>query len=234
MGSVTKRIGVLYFIDQLCQEMKSARVSLYHDTETLSPIHEGICTSPDLEREVILGGQAVDGVETITSYVYGEVAAYESLLTDLETVLEYDITPTDDGFFLYLRQELSGDGLSLLNALSQETVVVVPPIEIRSDQTIRLTLVGHSADLSAVIEALAVGVSIDILWTHDSVTVTEAPASDRQLEALEVARELGYYEIPRRNGIETVADELGVAVSTTSELLRRGEANAIEGMLDTL
>ena len=212
--------------------MKSARLSLYHDVENLSPIHEGICTTPDLEREVILGGQAVDGVETITSYIYGEVTAYESLLADLETVLEYDVTPADDGFFLYLRQQLGGGGLSLLNALAQETVVVVPPIEIRSDRTIRLTIVGHSADLSAVIEALADGVSIDIRWTSDTVTVTDTPISDRQRTALAVARDLGYYEVPRRNGIETVADELGVAVSTTSELLRRGEANVIDGVLD--
>ncbi len=212
--------------------MKSVRVSLHHDSETLSPIHEGICTSPDLEREIILGGQVVDDIETITSYVYGEIAAYESLLVDFETVLEYDVAPADDGFFLYLRQKLGADGLSLLNALAQETVVVVPPIEIRSDRTIRLTLVGHSADLSAVIEELVAGVSIDIRWTSDSVTVTGTPVTDRQLAALSTARDLGYYEVPRRNGIETVADELDVAVSTASELLRRGEANTIERVLD--
>ena len=212
--------------------MKSARVSLYHDAETISPIHEGICASPDLEREVILGGQAVEGVETITSYVYGETAAYESLLADLERVLEYDLAPADDGFFLYLRRELGPDGLSLLNALAQETVVVVPPIEVRSDRTIRLTIVGHSAALSAVMEDLAAGVSIDVRWTSDRVTVTGTPVSERQLAALSVARDLGYYEVPRRNGIEAVADELELAVSTVSELLRRGEANAVERVLD--
>lgn len=212
--------------------MKSARVSLTHDSETISPIHEGICTSPDLEREVILGGQAVDGVETITSFVYGEVGAYESLLAELETVREYDVTPADDGFFLYLRQELGAQGLSLLNALAQDTVVVVPPIEVRSDRTIRLTLVGHSRDLSTVIEELADGVTVDILWTSDRVTVTETPATDRQLAALSAARDVGYYEVPRRDGIDAVADELECAVSTASELLRRGEANVIEQVLD--
>ncbi|WP_117365670.1 hypothetical protein [Natrarchaeobaculum sulfurireducens] len=45
--------------------MKSVRVSLGHDPEALAPIHEGICASPDVGREVSLGGQAVDGVETI-------------------------------------------------------------------------------------------------------------------------------------------------------------------------
>ena len=213
--------------------MKSVRVSLGHDPETLAPIHEGICASPDLDREVILGGQAVDGVETITSFVYGEVEAYESILADLETVREYDVTPADDGFFCYLRRELESEGLSLLDALAQETVVVVPPIEIRSDRTIRLTLIGHARDLSMAIDAVADGISIDVRWTSDRVTVSESAASDRQRAALQAAWDVGYYEVPRRNGIEAVADELECAVSTASELLRRGEANVVGRVLET-
>jgi len=213
--------------------MKSVRVSLCHDPETLAPIHEGICASPDVDREIILGGQAVDGVETITSFVYGELEAYESILADLETVREYDVTPADDGFFCYLRRELESEGLALLDALARETVVVVPPIEIRSDRTIRLTLIGHANDLSMAIDAVADGVSIDVRWTSDRVTVSESAASDRQRAALQAAWDVGYYEVPRRNGIEAVADELGCAVSTASELLRRGEANVVGRVLET-
>ncbi|NGM68757.1 bacterio-opsin activator [Natronolimnobius sp. AArcel1] len=212
--------------------MKSVRVSLGHDQEALAPIHEGICASPDISRELILGGHAVDGVETITSFVYGDREAYESLLATLESVREYEITPAEEGFFLYLRRDLGPDGRSLLDALTQETVVVVPPMEVRSDRTIRLTLVGDSSALSSVIEDVAAGTTIDILWTSDRVTTTETPVSDRQLAALETAWELGYYEVPRRNGIEAVAEELDCAVSTASELLRRGEARIIGQTLE--
>lgn len=212
--------------------MKSACVSLVHDAETLAPIHAAICDSPAIDREVILGGQSVDGVETVTSFVYGEPAAYESILEDLETVREYDVTPAEDGFFCYLRRELEAEGLSLLDALAQETVVVVPPIEVRSDRTIRLTIVGHSPDLTRVLEQVADGVTVDVQWTSDSVTVSGASVSERQLAALEVARDVGFYEIPRRNGIEAVAEELDCAVSTASELLRRGEAAAVERVLE--
>ncbi|MEY7852114.1 helix-turn-helix domain-containing protein [Natrarchaeobius sp. A-rgal3] len=213
--------------------MKSMHVSLAHDAETLSPIHAAICDSPDLEREVVLGGQSIDGVETITSYVTGEPSAYESTLAQLGRVREYDLTPTDDGFFVYLRRGLESEGLSLLNALAQETVVVVPPIELRSDRTIRLTIVGHPADLTGVLEELSTGVTADVLWVSDSVTVAETPVSDRQLAALEAAREVGFYEIPRRNGIEAVAEKLDCAVSTASELVRRGEANVVGRTLET-
>ncbi|RKD93799.1 helix-turn-helix domain-containing protein [Halopiger aswanensis] len=218
--------------------MRSVRVSLGCDTATLGPLHETLCTSPALEREVVLGGQAVDGVETITSFVYEGGSGdgrgdYESALEDLEAVREYDATPADEGFFLYLRRELGSEGLSLLNALAQETVVVVPPIELRADRTIRTTIVGRSPDLTAVIESLSDGVTVDVLWTSDGVTTTETAASDRQLTALRAARAVGYYEVPRRNGIEAVADELDCAVSTASTLLRRGEANVIDRVLDS-
>ena len=134
--------------------MTSMGVSLEFDTETIGPIHEGICVSPDLEREVILGGQAVDGVETITSFVYSDPVVYESLLLELESVREYDIV------------------------------------------------------------------------------VGDRPVTTRQLTALEAAWEVGYYDVPRRNGIEAVAEELECAVSTASELLRRGEARVLGQYLD--
>ncbi|ELZ00700.1 bacterio-opsin activator HTH domain-containing protein [Natrialba chahannaoensis JCM 10990] len=213
--------------------MKSVRVSLGHDGETAAPLLEQVYSSSDIEREVILGGQTADGVETITSFVDGDPDAYESILETLDTVLEYDITQTSDGFFLYLRRELDADGLSLLGALSRETVVIVPPIEIRSDRTIRLTVVGHPPDLASVLEDLSDGVTVDVLWASNRVTMAGGAVSDRQVTALQVARELGFYEVPRRNGIEAVADELDCAVSTASELLRRGESNAVEYVLDS-
>lgn len=213
--------------------MKSMRLSLDHDAGALSPIHEAIRASPDIDGEVVFGGQAVDGVETITSFVRGEPSAYEAVLEDLDGVREYDMAPADDGFFLYLRRDLGPEGKSMLDALGQETVVVVPPIEIRSDGRTRLTVVGHPDEMTAVLEELSEGVSADVLWVSDSVTVTEPSVSERQLEALEAAWNVGFYEVPRRNGIEAVADELGCAISTASELVRRGEANAVGRVLDS-
>lgn len=209
-------------------------LTLAYTEDSIAPIHDGISSSPELDREIVLGGQGVDGVETITSFVYGEPEAYESLLDGVDRVREYDVTPSDDGFFLYLRRELGPDGASLLNALARETVVIVPPIVLRSDRTIRLTVVGHPADLQEILGKLSDddGTTVDVRWVSDDVTLDETPVTDRQLDALRVAWEAGYYELPRENGIETVADELGCAVSTASELLRRGEAAAIGKLLD--
>ncbi|RBI60751.1 bacterio-opsin activator [halophilic archaeon] len=211
--------------------MKSMSVELRYSDEALIPLHRGLCESSDLDREIILGGQSVDGVETISSFVYGNPDAYESLLSEQESVLEYDITPDEDGFFLYLRQELGPEGMSMMDSLAQETVVIVPPIEFRSDRTMRMTIVGHPEDLKSVSETIPPGISMEILKLGNGVTSFQTSISDRQQDALQVAWDLGYFDVPRRNGIEAVAEELDCAISTASELLRRGEAHAIRQVL---
>ncbi|ELZ05236.1 helix-turn-helix domain-containing protein [Natrialba asiatica] len=213
--------------------MKSMSVELRYSDEALIPLHRELCESPALDREIILGGQSVDGVETISSFVYGSPDAYESILAEQESVLEYDLTPDEDGFFVYLRQELGPQGLSMMDSLAQDTVVIVPPIEFRSDQTMRMTVVGHPDDLRAVSDSIPEGISIEILKIGDGVMTFETSISERQQDALRVAWDVGYFDVPRRNGIETVAAELDCAVSTASELLRRGEAHAISRLLET-
>ncbi|MFD1644568.1 helix-turn-helix domain-containing protein [Haloarchaeobius litoreus] len=211
--------------------MKSMSVVLQYAEPALTPMHRGLCESPALDREVVLGGQSVDGVETVSSFVYGEPDAYEALLADREAVQEYDITPTEDGCFVYVRQALGPEGQSLLDAIAQDTVVVVPPIEFRSDRTMTLTLVGHGEDLRAVLDSFPDAVTVDVRRVSDGVTAHDTAVSSRQQDALRAAWELGYYEVPRRNGMEAVADELDCAVSTASELLRRAEAHAVGEVL---
>lgn len=213
--------------------MKSMSIELRYSDEALISLHRGLCESPELDREIILGGQSVDGIETISSFVYGSPDAYESLLAEQESALEYDITPDEDGFFLYLRQELGSEGMSMMDSLAQDTVVIVPPIEFRSDRTMRMTVVGHPEDLKAVSDSIPDGISIDILELGDGVMTFQTSISERQQDALQVAWNLGYFDVPRRNGIEAVAEELDCAVSTASELLRRGEAHAIRQLLGT-
>jgi len=190
------------------------------------------CDDSALDREAILGGQRYDGVETVTSYVYGDPEAYEALLDDQPGVIEYDLTPDEDGCFAFVRRELGEGGLSIARAIERETVVLVPPVELRSDRTLTLTLVGDADDLSEAVAELPDDGEMSVLQVHDGPPTRDAAITERQREALEAARRVGYYEVPRRNGIETVADELDCAVSTASELLRRGEAAAVDGVLD--
>lgn len=212
--------------------MRSMRIAMRFARPATPPLLEEFFRSSALHQEIILGGQTTDGTETITSYVSGTVEAYETLMDGRDDVLDLDITPAGDGFFTYLRRELGRDGLSLLNALSQRTVVVIPPIEIGPDRTIRMTLAGHPDDLRAILAQTPEGISIDVRSIRDGMSATPTRLSERQRESLRSAWKVGYYEIPRRNGIEAVAAELDCAVSTASELLRRAESRLVANVLD--
>jgi hypothetical protein len=57
--------------------------------------------------------------------------------------------------------------------------------------------------------------------------------TDRQREALRIAYELGYFEIPRRATLEDVAGELDISASSASERLRRAQTQLIEETVAT-
>jgi len=57
--------------------------------------------------------------------------------------------------------------------------------------------------------------------------------TDRQDEALRIAYELGYFDVPRSASLEDVAEKLGIAPSSVSERLRRAQTQLIEETVAT-
>lgn len=103
-----------------------------------------VCDSPFVQCEVLLEGKATDDeTQTLLIYVEGDHEACEEVLTSRPEIGEYDVTPeSDDAFFMYVRGAMRDQELLLEKAFDRETVVVVPPIEFRSDRTMHLSLVG--------------------------------------------------------------------------------------------
>lgn len=211
--------------------MKSVELVIRDAEEIVdSPVY----ASPRVERELVFEGQGGDGVETVLSYVEGDPEPYEAAFAGAPGVQEFEITRDGDAFLLYLRQELDEEGQWLMDALARGTVVLVPPIEFRSDGSMHLTLVGGRADLQAVVDALREELDVDVtrVAEYGAVAGPSARLTDRQREALDAAWEVGYYDVPRGAGIEAVADDLDCAVSTASGLLRRAEARLVGDVLE--
>ncbi|MEA3136400.1 MAG: hypothetical protein QOJ26_1075 [Thermoplasmata archaeon] len=60
-----------------------------------------------------------------------------------------------------------------------------------------------------------------------------APISRRQFEALSTAVAMGYYEIPHRIDLRTLAARTGVSLGSVSELLRRAEGAILTHYVDS-
>lgn len=195
-------------------------------------MHAFVCESPHVKREVLLQEKILNGVTTMLLYIEGDLDVYKSILASVSSVEEYHVTPeSDEAFYLYVRETLREEETRLAAAFERETVMVVPPVKFLPDRTIHLSLVGRSGDLQAVLDNLPEAVTVDVLEVGRYTKAIGGLLTDRQRETVEVAWTAGYYEVPRTGGIEAVADELGCAVSTASDLLRRAETRLVSDVL---
>lgn len=121
---------------------------------------------------------------------------------------------------------------TLLEVAHASGVPIRTPFEVRSGRA-RWEVTTTTERLGALRDHLdAAGID----YTVEAVgSVTDdRPAgllTERQREVVTEAWELGYYESPRRASLTEVADALGVAKSTASDILHRAESNLVERFL---
>lgn len=214
--------------------MHAARIALEIPADHLHPMHRFVCESSAIDRETILERDAGGEVTTLLLHVAGDRRRYERAIDEVPQVDEWTTTAAEEGFYVYVRTQLRTREQRYRRALDRDAVLVVPPVELRSDRTVRQTMVGHGDALSAAIEALPDDVSTEVLrtGTYGRSRGVRLRVSDRQWEALATAWDTGYYELPREGDIEAVADELDCTGSTASDLLRRAERHIVAAALD--
>jgi predicted DNA binding protein len=200
-------------------------------------MHAFVCESPVVDRETILERDARGDVTTLLIGVEGDREGYEAALDEVDAVEEWatEAAPTNgrgERFFVYVRTRLRDRERSYHDALDRDGVLVVPPVELRADRTVRLTLVGPADPLRAAVEGLPDRVGVDVLRTGSYRRATGGALTDRQQEAVRLARSVGYYDVPRTGDLAAVAAELDCSTSTASTLLRRAEARLVAAALD--
>ncbi|GAA0515216.1 hypothetical protein GCM10008992_13870 [Halorubrum aquaticum] len=156
---------------------------------------------------------------------------YVAALDTVETIQEYDVTPVDDRSFYVFIRETAQDFASRLRALLTDTeLLIVPPVEYGSDGEMLFEVAGDQDALQGLVANLPdqLAVSINRLGEYDAYRESHVTAlTDRQQEVLEVARERGYYEIPRQASVREIADEIGCSKSTAADHLRKAEARLV-------
>jgi hypothetical protein len=212
--------------------MHAARVALRVPREHLHPMHAFVCESPEVDRETILERDARGETTTLLLHVDGDREGYEAAVDGVPQVREWTTTAAETGFYVYVRTELREREAGYREALDRESVLTVPPVELRDDRTVRQTMVGHSDELTAALDALPDSVSVEVLWTGTYRRDASRRLSPRQREALRAAWECGYYERPREADLGAVADRLDCATSTASDLLGRAERQLVAAALD--
>lgn len=119
-----------------------------------------------------------------------------------------------------------------------------PVIDVRADES-ALFLTFHATDiegLQAIIGDLRHRYSnLDVQRLLQSqqdraeqqlVFVDRSTLTDRQLEVLETAHRMGYFEHPKRANASEVADELGISGTTFSEHLSAAQTKLLDAILE--
>ncbi len=112
----------------------------------------------------------------------------------------------------------------------------VGDVEVTSEGTLLVTVhlpsVDPLSDIVAELEGLGETVALQYLVRDgasggDTVVVDRDRLTDRQRETLRTAYEMGYFEYPREENAEAVADELGIGVSTFAEHLAAAQSTLV-------
>jgi predicted DNA binding protein len=217
--------------------MKYLRLSLQQPDWMLHPMQRFIRERDVVQYEELLSWNIETGSETEYElfYVEAEREPYEEAIASVGSVHWYRITEIDDeSFYVYLCQETRSEDETWREAYTSLNLVVLPPVIYDSDASFEMTLVGASDDFQTLLETLPddIEVTVGAIGEFDRRHETIATdCTERQFEALQLAVETGYYDVPRNGSLSDVAHELGCTEGTASDLLRHGEAAVIKRLI---
>lgn len=188
----------------------------------------------ELQAWNVVGSE--DDVEHELFYVEADREPYEERLQSVDSVRWYDLTPIeDDAFYVFVCQETREEDAAWRQAFAAQDLLIVPPVIFDSTGEFRVTVVGESGDIQTMLDELPeeMRITVETIGEYDRRhTPVVGDLTDRQLEAVSAAVDLGFYEVPRAAGVEDVAAELDCADSTAATLLRKAEASVIEHVVD--
>ncbi|PSQ18213.1 bacterio-opsin activator [Halobacteriales archaeon QS_8_69_26] len=211
--------------------MKYLDVTLDLPPALRHPMEEFLRGSEAIDREELLAwNTSAEAVEYALFYVEGDLAAYRDRIDRVDSVRDVTLTRIDAGsFYSYVCQETREEEEAWRRAFARRNLVVVPPLEY-DERGVRITVVGAGADLQALLADLPpeVDVTVEEIGDYDRRHATVAGGlTDRQLEAVAAAVDVGYYAVPRGGSLADVADRLDCAESTASNHLRKAESRVM-------
>ena len=169
--------------------------------------------------------------------ILGDGERFRREVETVAGVLTAELAPVAPERFNLLLS-LDTTAVPLLNRLfevfTRAGVVVAKPVRYREDGG-HVRIVGPSAALQTIFDGIPDPVTVDVheVGEFDTGRATPIAAlSDRQRAALVAARDLGYYDHPRRATHAEIADRLDCAPNTVCDHLQKAEKKVMAAVLD--
>lgn len=199
------------------------------------PVPASVSTAA-VVREELLSWQIHEETDVVCflSLVIGEIDPIQTAVNDLDVVHRSDFTVVDDDtFYIYAEMDVRAVDRRLWSAIDRRAILV-PPIVYTDAGTLQLTILGDEGALSQTMNRVPDEITVNVTRVGEhrhSLASLAGRLTHRQFEALTVARDLGYYEVPRKTALSDVASELDCSESAASTLLRKGERTLVNAAL---
>lgn len=217
--------------------MKYLRMTTEPDVDAAPRIFRLLVASPDVSEARALDWTFANPERPIVLFVVdGDHERVHSELADAPEVIDIDLTIIDEEQFyllVTLRPAAVPPMQEVFETATREGLLVVKPVVLR-DGRVYFDLVGEPAVLQGTIEGFPSLIDVTVREIGEYVggeATAAAQLSDRQREAVQIALDLGYYDIPRQATNTEVAERLGCASSTASEHLRKAEAKLVRATM---
>ena len=160
---------------------------------------------------------------------------------DAETALLEDPTATEvrkvdeqDGSYLY--KVTFVDGMHILSEIIFEhdgTILEVAGSDATWQLLLRFPERGDFADAYDKFEEYDFRPSLVDIHRLDTDSGSPRGLTAEQYEILNIAHEMGHYDVPRETTLEAVADRLGISRQAASERLRRAHKSVVDDYLSS-
>lgn len=176
-----------------------------------------------------------DGTAVVLCEVRGDLDRARELFSEHPEVLSSTITREDKGeglSYMHVRPpEVIAD---LIRLPRRHEVFFEFPLEGVRDDQVRVTMIGETNEvlqqaLDDVPDALEVTIERIGAYPAEEGDITSV-LTDRQREILDVATELGYYEVPRQATHEDIAERVDLDPGTVTEHMQKIEARVFDSV----
>lgn len=211
---------------KLALEAKGGEINIH-------PMFEVMIDSTFVKRATTLQWKYTGDEFGIMNYVEGDREKFLHRLEEVSEVIDYELEPNGgESFFVYIRDETTEGLKSILELASHFSFVILPPVKWSEDGILTCSLFGPEDQIQSTLQIIPEFFDVSILKVTETLPSMVGPSlTHRQREAVEIALEIGYYDVPRTASHEDVASELNCAPSTASEHLRKAEANIIRSTI---
>ena len=156
----------------------------------------------------------------------------EDRLESIDSVEDWELITETEDTYLYLL-EVTALGMPESASVDHDELVGMCDPTV-GDRGMVLSLVGSQESIRTMLrnfEEAGVVPDLHRLGEYEGGQRTLDALTDRQLEVLQTAYDMGFYEVPREATIDDIADEIGLNGGTVSEHLQRAERNILTQQL---